>query len=129
MWGEDRGKKFAQKMETNKNEIIRVGGRGLLDQLKSLYELELRPDLVLDGREVYVIAGIPQQGRGRAAFLFDRELGVMVQFRMENESGLSARTVAFSKFKINPEFDQSHFEFRPPDGVEVFDMIRKSKTE
>lgn len=129
MWGEEGGKKFAQKMDTDKNEIVRVGGRALFDQLQSLYELELRPNLVLDGRAVYIIAGIPRQGRGRNAFGFDCELGVMVQMRMENESGLSARTVTFSKFKINPEFDESHFEFRPPDGVEVFDMTRTSRSE
>ena len=129
MWGEEGGKKFAQKMDTDKNEIVRVGGRALFDQLQSLHELELRPNLVLGGRAVYIIAGIPRQGRGRNAFSFDCELGVMTQMRMENESGLSARTVTFSKFKINPEFDESHFEFRPPDGVEVFDMTRKSRSE
>ncbi|MCH7994793.1 MAG: hypothetical protein IIB57_10170 [Planctomycetes bacterium] len=126
---EEDGKKSAQKMETDKNEIVRVGGRALFDQLKSLHELELRPNLILDGRAVYIIAGIPRQGRGRNAFSLDCELGVMTQMRMENESGLSARTVTFSKFKINPEFDESHFEFRPPDGVEVFDMTRTSRSE
>ena len=129
MWGEEGGKEFAQKMKTDKNEIIRVGGRVLFDQLKSLYELELRPNLVLDGREVYVVAGIPRSGAGRTAFLFDCELGVMVQMRMENESGLSVRTVTFSKLRINPEFDESHFEFSLPDGVDVFDMTRKNRTE
>lgn len=129
MSGEEGGKKFAQKMETDKTQIVRVGGRALLDQLQSLYELELRPNLVLGGREVYIIAGLPRQGQGRNAFAFDCELGVMVQMRMENESGLSMRTVTFSKFKINPEFDDSHFEFRPPDGVEVFDMTKKSQSE
>lgn len=127
MWGEEGGKEFAQKMETDKNEIVRVGGRALLDQLKSLYELELRPNLALDGRDVYIIAGRRRQGRGRNAFAFDCELGVMVQMRMENESGSSTRTVAFSNFRINPEFDESHFEFRPPEGVPVFDMVKTGR--
>ena len=129
MSGEEGGKAFAQKMATDKREIVRVGGRVLLDQLKSLYKLELRPKLMLDGREVYIIAGRPQQGGGRAAFAFDCELGVMVQMRMENESGLSARTVSFSNFKINPELAESHFEFRPPAGVKVFDMTALSQSE
>lgn len=129
MWGEEGGKKFAQKMDTDNDEIVRVGGRALLDQLKSLNELELRPNLVLDGREVYIIAGIPRKGKGRNAFAFDCELGVMVQMHMESESGLSKRTVTFSNFKINPELDESRFEFRPPDGVEIFDMTRKSESE
>ena len=129
MWGEEGGKEFAQKMDTNKDEIVRIGGRALLDQLKSLYELQLTRNQVLDGREAYIIAGRPWQGRGRSAFAFDCALGVMLQMRMENESGLITRTVTFSNFKINPEFEESHFEFRPPDGVQVLDMTRKGQSE
>lgn len=129
MLGEEGGEKFAQKMTTNKKDIVRVGGRFLIDQLKSMYELELRPNLVLDGREVYIIAGRPHQGGIRAAFAFDCELGVMVQMHTESESGLNARTVTFSNFKINPELDEAHFEFRPADGVEVVDMTRTSRSK
>lgn len=129
MLTEEDGKKSAQKMETDKNEIVRVGGRTLFDQLKSLYELELKPNLVLEGREVYIIAGRPRTGTGRTAFGFDREWGVMVQMRMENESGLSSRTVAFTHIRLNPEFEESHFEFQLPDGVQMFDMTKIGKPE
>ena len=126
---EEDGKKSAQKMETDKNEIVRVGGRALFDQLKSIYELELKPNLVVEGREVYIITGRPREGTGRHAFGFDREWGVMVQWRIENESGLSSRTITFSHIRLNPEFDESHFEFQLPDGVQMFDMTKIGKSE
>ncbi|MCH8149286.1 MAG: hypothetical protein IH987_15095 [Planctomycetes bacterium] len=125
MWGEEGGKKFAQKRDTDHKQILRLGGRALFDQLNSLYELTLEPNLKIDGHDVYLIAGTPRGGPGRCAFLFDREMGVMRRMRSESESGQSTRTMIWKNFKINPGFDESHFEFRPPEGVPVFDLTRK----
>lgn len=122
--GVDGDSTFANKTKTDADEIVRLGGRALFDQLKRLYELKLQPDTEIEGEAIKVISGKPRRGRGRAAFLFSRDAGVMLQMTMESESGESSRTVSFSRIELNPSLEPSFFEFNPPPGVQVYDMTK-----
>lgn len=101
-----------------------AGGEALFKTLDQADVLRLLPSETLDGKEVYVFETVTTVGRMKTLYYFDKDTGILVKSASEGENPALTSTLALSDIKLNVEFNDEHFKFTPPEGVEVQDLTQ-----
>ncbi len=104
-------------------KIVRVGGKMLVRRLDTLENLRRLDDEMIDKERVYVFEGMA--GADSSWHLdISQKTGMLLRFSVESESSETKFEFALSEIKFDVEFDEDHFVFTPPEGVEIQDLTR-----
>lgn len=117
--------KTATKSRLKPGQFQYIGGRRLFSQVLGLDRFSLLPDETIDDKSVYVFEGKAAGGTVTTRSYFDKQTGMLLKMVTEDSIAQTKYTFVLSDIKVNVEFDDDHFTFIPPDGVEVQDLTRR----
>ena len=117
--------KTATKSLLKRGQFQYIGGRRLLSQILGLDSFSLLPDETIDDQSVYVFEGKAGDGTVTTRHYFDKQTGMLLKMATEDSIAQTRYTFALSDIKVNVEFDDDHFTFTPPEGMEVQDLTRR----
>lgn len=104
-------------------KIVRVGGKMLVRRLDTLKNLRRLDDEMIDKERVYVFEGMA--GADSSWHLdISQKTGMLLRFIVESETNKTKFEFALSEIKFDVEFDEDHFVFTPPEGVEIQDLTK-----
>lgn len=106
-------------------KIPQVGGPRLFAAIRRLENLQVNRDQELDGKRVVFFEGSFRNGKSHARHWIDAENGLLRKMEIEHEEAKSTFTYTLSDFQFNVEFPEDHFEFNPPEGLEVQDLTQR----
>lgn len=106
-------------------KIPQVGGPRLFAAIRRLENLQVDRNRELDGERVVVFEGSFRNGKSHARHWLDAENGLLRKMEIEHEEAKSTFTYTLSDFTFNVEFPEDHFEFNPPEGLEVQDLTQR----
>ncbi|MGD2108611.1 MAG: hypothetical protein PVI86_04385 [Phycisphaerae bacterium] len=106
-------------------QIQPLGGRRLFAGISGLDELALLPDETVDGSEVYVFEGKSGGGTVTTRHYVAKDTGILLKSTREDSLAGAEYAVKLTDVKVNVEFDDGHFTYTPPEGVEVRDMTKR----
>ncbi|MCB9857470.1 MAG: hypothetical protein H6818_17450 [Phycisphaerales bacterium] len=94
---------------------------------KEMYEAELRPDEVVDGKKVWVIEFKPKASPSdddpvQIRVWFDQETGLELKNLETYKNEKTKETRTFSEFVINAKIDPKEFKFELPEGGNLVDL-------
>ncbi len=113
-----------------KGSSVFVGGKTVLDELRRENKVQLAPDGVVDGQDVYVIEAIPYGGKVQQItfYSFDKATGFLLKREAGAPDGSFGTVLTFSDVKINVPVDDSKFVFDPPKGVIIRDRTKEKQS-
>jgi len=106
-------------------QIQPIGGRLLFAGIRGLDEIKLLPDETIDGRTVHVFVGKGAGGTFTTRHYVDKETGILVKSIAEDSLANMQHSMELTDIKVNIEFEEGHFTYTPPEGVEVQDLTRR----
>ncbi len=106
-------------------KIPHVGGKRLFAAVHRLENLQVDPDQQLDGERAVFFEGSFRNGKSKARHWIDSKTGLLRKMVIEHEEEKSTFTYTLSEFQFNVEFPEDHFEFNPPEGIEVQDLTQR----
>lgn len=109
-------------------QLQAIGGRRLFAGLRGLSEIKLLPDKTIDDKSVYAFVGKAGGGTITMRHYFDKQTGILVKMTRDDELGHGRYTFALSDIKLNVDFEEGHFTYTPPEGIEVQDLTRPGTT-
>lgn len=125
----DHAKKTGTKAYARFPQVLYVGGPGPFFLLRRLTDLKQLADSKVEEHDVVVFSGItPDSDRRLFEFFLDREAGIMRQLIIENREQKSKFTFTLSEVEFNVDFEEDHFTFVPPEGVEIVDLTQPQPT-
>lgn len=148
MWTYMPATKTATKMDMTKfiaagqDTSGMAGSAGITDPFKGLSEDMIKYIEEIDtieGRayvfEIHMDLGdqMPQDAPGfqlipkEMSVWISADTGLPIKTIMIGENGATMMEQSYSDFEINPEIDDSVFEFTPPEGVQIMDMTEMAE--
>jgi outer membrane lipoprotein-sorting protein len=126
---EDHETKTATKAVARYPHLLYVGGPSLLYLVRSLTELRQRPNVEIDGHDVVVFEGRPPGGDPRLfRFFLDTDAGILRRMTIEKPTVEQMFALDLSDVRFDVDFEDGHFTFTPPEGVEIEDLTRPRTT-
>lgn len=110
------------KRFANHIQIKYLGGAKMFAFIRALKNLRELPGESVDGKYTYVLEGELPRYHLKYRHYIDEETGILMKMVVENSAIQSTSVTEFSNIEINIEFPEGHFDFKPPDGVEVQDL-------
>lgn len=122
----------------DRSYAYKIESKGLQDHdprkifldLKRDYDVAVRPEESIGGRNTYVIEGRTKAGQSppypRVRYYFDTRTGLMIKSIGYDKKNEPAQTATLTNLTINERIDPDRFVFRPPPGVEVVDETRRT---
>lgn len=114
----------ATKSRPSRGQLLFLGGRHLLNQLRRFNNFKRLPDETIDGHTVSVFKGVSDPGNVKTEYYIDQETGLLIKVVTENETRKSKLTMRFTDIQLNPQYAEDHFTFTPPEGVEIQDLTK-----
>lgn len=137
------GKISVMKMSPDANAAsIPVTGKGLFEQMKSAFTINVLPEETVNGKKCYVLELTPKEtpeppnipnpqdimpGKNKA--YFSKDSGLQVQMIMFNQAGKPITTMQYKDIDFQAKIDPSRFTYSPPPGVKVMDMTEMMKSQ
>ncbi len=113
------------KTRSNPDAILQMIAPIVLRKLASGNTLTLLPDEVIDGKKVTVIQALPTNGTWTETHYFDKETGIRVKHIELDKNGKQTYLLTLTDLKTNVEFEDDHFTFEVPEGVELIDKTKE----
>ena len=125
----DHEKRTGTKAYARFPHVLYVGGQGPFLLLRSLTNLRQLPDTKLEKHDVLVFEGVtPGTDRRYFQLFLDKETGIMRKLTIERRDLMSMFTFVLSEVEFNVDFEEDHFTFTPPEGVEIVDLTQPQPT-
>ncbi len=101
--------------------IINVGGETVVGRLMAMKNVQRLRDEKIGNSRVYVFEGTVGADSTWRLYV-DQKTGMLLKFTTENKTKESKFEFALSDIEFDVEFDDDHFVFTPPEGLEVQDL-------
>lgn len=102
--------------------ILPIGGKWLTTVIRGLKRLRRLRDKSIGDDKVYVLEGTSHDGRNVHRLSIDKKTGLLRELEVNNRIDSSKFSVALSDIRLNVEFSEDHFDFVPPEGIEIQDL-------
>lgn len=106
-----------------------IGGR-LFSELQKQHKLDLAADDSVDGERCWVVIAVPRTppeqedpvSTGRVVYYIRKKDGVVAKTDMFRPGDHKPFIINhYSNIQVNPKIQRSHFQYQPPEGVQVID--------
>lgn len=115
---------WAYKMPPRGLGGLLLGGPRLLATIRAGAEVTVDSEAKWNGRKAYLFKSSRRDGHTRGEYLFDQEMGVLVQRKLERDEEQLTMTLAYTDVKINEPIPEDRFTFVPPKDVVIQDKTR-----
>lgn len=115
----------ATKARPSLGQLQPIGGRRLFAGLRGVDEIRLLSDETIDGKPVYVFEAKAGGGTITSRHYVDKETGILVKLTRADTLASIQYSFELTDIKVNVDFDEGHFTYTPPEGVEVQDLTRR----
>lgn len=105
-------------------DVLQLGGRPLLDELRDKRSVKRLDDDVLDADPVFVFEAKPQDGTWTEKHYFQKATGIRVQYVETDPSGEEIFWMKVSDVETGVEFEPDHFTFEVPEYAELIDETK-----
>lgn len=101
--------------------LINVGGNTVIGRLSAMKNVQRLRNEKMGMSRVYVFEGIARPDSTWRLYVAQKT-GMLLKFVTENETKQSKFEFVLSEITFDVEFDEDHFVFTPPEGLEVQDL-------
>ncbi len=102
-----------------------IGGRQLFAGLRGVDEIKRLPEEIINGKSVYVFEAKAGGGTITSRHYVDKETGILVKLTRTDTLASIEYSFELTDIKVNVDFDEGHFTYTAPEGVEVQDLTRR----